>query len=121
MQTNGHDHNFTEKNFEMHPFFRGAIRNEAYTLTFGDRAENERGMQIIGKCATIGITVERLKQLEKTLSSSGMTCQLIDLGQLLPKEKTEEAAVLVIRNGRTIRKRFSSSQIHQKMYSVKLP
>ena len=28
--------------------------NEAYTITFGDRAENEKGMQIIGTPASHG-------------------------------------------------------------------
>ena len=85
--------------FSMHPFFRGPLCNEAYTLTFGDCAENERGMQIIGKSASKGMSVAQLKELATKLASLGIECELIDLRQLLPEEDTTDAAVLVLRNG----------------------
>ena len=83
----------------MHPFFRGQICNEAYTVTFGDCAENEKGMQIIGKSAGKGIRVSQLKELEKKFTLLGMECKLIDLRQLLPSQNASEAAVLILRNG----------------------
>ena len=80
----------------MPPFFRGPICNEAYTVTFGDCAENEKGMQIIGKAVQMGLTVDQLVATQKKLMEMGMECRLISLGQLLPGVSTPDAAVLVI-------------------------
>ena len=75
-------------------------RNLAYTVTFGDRAENERGMQIIGEEATRGISVQKLRLLEQKLVAAGTKCKLVDLSELLPGyESVPEAAVLVIYGG----------------------
>ena len=57
---------------QMHPFFRGPICNEAYTVTFGDCAENEKGMQIIGKAVQKGLTVNQLMAIQKKLIAMGM-------------------------------------------------
>ena len=43
----------------------GGEENEAYTVTFGDRAENEVGWQIIGKAAAVGPSVKRLRQIQQ--------------------------------------------------------
>ena len=83
----------------MHSFFRGPICNEAYTLTLGDRGENEKGMQIIGKAAEKGLTVAQLVAIEQKLTARGMECRLISLGQLLPGVSTPDAAVLVVCGG----------------------
>ena len=83
----------------MHRFFRGPICNEAYTLTFGDRAENQKGMEIIGNCAQKGLSVAELREIEVYLVTLGMECRCISLGQLVPQQFTAEAAVLVIQNG----------------------
>ena len=83
----------------MHPFFRGPLCNEAYTITFGDRGENEKGMQIIGKSARKGLSVSELKTCKQKLITLGIECNLVDLGQLLPSRSTTEAAVLIIRGG----------------------
>jgi hypothetical protein len=83
----------------MHRFFRGPICNEAYTLTFGDRAENQKGMEIIGNFAQKGLSVAELREIEVYLVTLGMECRLIPLGQLVPHQSTAEAAVLVIQNG----------------------
>ena len=85
--------------FETHPFFRGPICNEAYTVTFGDCAENEKGMEIIGEGVDKGLTVEQLMAIQKKLIALGMECRMISLGQLLPGVSTPDAVVLVIRGG----------------------
>jgi hypothetical protein len=75
-------------------------RNQAYTVTFGDRAENGRGMQIIGKEAKRGISAQRLRLFEQKLVAAGTKCKLVDLSELLPGcESIPEAAMLVIYGG----------------------
>jgi hypothetical protein len=77
--------------------------NEAYTVTFGDRAENEAGMQIIGAAAPNGVTAAQLEQMHGQLAADGKQCRLIDLGQLLAGHVDAaiipEAKLLVIQNG----------------------
>jgi hypothetical protein len=79
----------------------GAVK-EAFTITFGDRAENETGMQMIGTSAEAGVSVGFLRSLEASLVEEGASCEMHDLSRLLEGVTTEavpEAAVLVIRNG----------------------
>ena len=83
----------------MHRFFNGPLCNEAYTLTFGDRAENQKGMEIIGNCASKGLSVAELRGIEARLTTLGIVCRLISLDQLAPHQITAESAVLVIRDG----------------------
>jgi hypothetical protein len=65
------------------------------SLTFGDRAENHNGMQIIGENAQRGFSSEDLKNLSEKYAKS----ELINLNDYLPEElKTDSASVLVIRN-----------------------
>jgi len=68
----------------------------AYTLTFGDRAENETGMQIIGTSAQHGISVRKLKELQEDLRRQDIESFIVDLAK---SELAEDAAVLVIRGG----------------------
>ena len=83
----------------MHPFFRGPVCNEAFTITFGDQAENHKGMQIIGKLATKGMSITQLEACQVKLTALGIKCKLIDLGTLLPGTAVSQAAVLVITGG----------------------
>ena len=46
-------------------------QNEAYTVTFGDRAENEAGMQMIGTLAPNGVSVANLGQMRDQLVTDG--------------------------------------------------
>jgi len=72
--------------------------NEAFTLTFGDRAENHVGMQMIGNASAGGLSLEKLHSIQEELNSAGVQCVMIDLGQLVD-EDAPEASVLVIPNG----------------------
>ena len=81
-----------------------AILNEAYTVTLGDRAENEAGMQIIGDLAPNGVTAAHLEQLHHQLQANGHQCRLIDLGHglldgYIDVATIPEAKLLVIHNG----------------------
>lgn len=72
------------------------------TITFGDQAENHKGMQIIGKKADRGFNKEELEECKTRFESEGYKCEMIDLFTLLPKEhhkNTKEAHLLIIRNG----------------------
>ena len=72
--------------------------NDAFTVTFGDRAENHAGMQMIGHAAAQGVSVEKLRSIKRHLDVRGIPCELIDLGQLV-QHAVPEAAVLVIPGG----------------------
>lgn len=73
------------------------------TLTFGDAAENHKGMQVIGEGAQNGFTREDLVQAKQLFEEQKMDCELHDLTSLLPEsteeEKRPEALLLIIRNG----------------------
>ena len=72
--------------------------NEAYTITFGDRAENEVGMEIIGTSSPKGLSVASLRAIAHKLPGSSV----IDLTTLLHGcgfQNIPEAAILVVRGG----------------------
>ena len=70
----------------------------AFTVTFGDRAENEYGMQMIGTPAASGLSVASLQEIASTFGSAS---KLIDLAPLLDGtgRTPPEAAVLVVKGG----------------------
>jgi hypothetical protein len=70
-----------------------------YTLTFGDQGENHVGMQKIGVGAQSGFTIAELETAKKLFDAKGYKCELLNLNKLAPKHKTEEASILVVRNG----------------------
>ena len=74
-------------------WFESLKKTRTYTLTCGDRAENHKGMEIIGKKATTGFTLEDLERQKARFEAAGYTCELIGLSAFVP------AYVLVIRNG----------------------
>ena len=72
------------------------------TITFGDQAENHKGMQIIGNAATNGFSIENLELAKQRFESKGLECRLINLKILLDdsvRDKADEAAILVVSNG----------------------
>ena len=69
----------------------------AYTVTFGDVAENHARMQQLGTLAERGYTCAQLIELGETLEQEGMDVEWIDLGAHW--NDTMEAGVLVIRKG----------------------
>lgn len=74
----------------------------AYTVTFGDVAENHARMQKLGEIHEHGYTCEQLKTLGDSLASQGMTTEWIDLSKSWNDEHPDEladAGVLVIRQG----------------------
>ena len=77
----------------------------AYSVTFGDRAESHVGMQIIGTLANRGLTHPELSTAKEKFESAGFNCTLINLTDLLQKniidahENDLSASVLVIKQG----------------------
>jgi len=78
----------------------------AITITFGDQAENHAGMQIIGKMAEHGFSIEELQSAKSRLESQGCVCEYINLKEKLLSDwnnpdniNIPEAGVLLIRKG----------------------
>jgi hypothetical protein len=79
-------------------------KKSTITITFGDQAENHKGMQIIGKKAERGFNKSEMEECKLRFEKEGYECELINLFNLLPTEyheNTKEAYLLIIRNGAT--------------------
>lgn len=81
-------------------------RKSAITITFGDQAENHKGMQIIGKMSDHGFTNEELLKTKDLFEREGCHCDYIDLKEKLETSwnnlesiKIDDASVLIIRGG----------------------
>lgn len=78
------------------------LANEVYTVTFGDQGENEPGMQMFGKPAEHGMSVEHLDTIASHLKSMGAQVELLYLTECAGLTKSDEiphAAVLVVKDG----------------------
>jgi hypothetical protein len=67
------------------------MNNQTFTLTFGDMAENHKGMQIIGKQLKSGYSLSDILDIYKYFINRLVKTKLIDLGN--------NAYVLVVKNG----------------------
>ena len=82
------------------------FNHQALTITFGECAENHKGMQMIGHIANNGFNLADLNMAKQYFDSKGYQTELIDLKQKLldsdpeldPTE-IEPASVLIIHNG----------------------
>jgi len=71
-----------------------------YTLTFGDRAENHKGMEIIGTSSKHGLRLDDLQSIQSYFETQGLKCKCIYLNTLLPDgTKAEDAYILLVRKG----------------------
>lgn len=73
------------------------IKMSVITLTFGDMAENHKGMEQIGTMVAPGqgFDTRDLHEIKSIMENKGCVCELISLSD----EITPDATVLVIRNG----------------------
>jgi len=75
----------------------------AITLTFGDRCENHKGMEIIGTSRDTGLSLDELLQAKVKFESLGCMCILIDLVQAASFQtqypNIEPAYILLIQSG----------------------
>ena len=74
---------------------------QTFTLTFGNRAENHKGMQMIGTKLEHGLSVEDLDAAKKYFIDKGARTITVGLNQYLGDVDTEvqEAKILIIPNG----------------------
>jgi hypothetical protein len=82
------------------------IKNQTFTLTYGNCAENHRSMEIIGSRLDEGLSKEDLIQAKQYFEKLGAKCELINLNDqiknLIPKEdfsKIKDAWILIVRKG----------------------
>jgi len=70
------------------------------TLTYGDQAENHRGMQKIGELADEGFSIQDLEEAKARFEAKGCKCELVNLNEgLNGTGKTGDSAkVLIVRN-----------------------
>jgi len=66
--------------------------NHTATITFGDCAENHKGMQIIGNLATEGFTLEDLQVAQDYFIKNKYECNIYDLRSVLPLEDQQRAS-----------------------------
>lgn len=71
--------------------------DQAITITYGDQAENHKGMQIIGTAIPSGLSLEDMVSIQKCLNVLGMTTEMVRLND--PDGDLPDASVLIIRNG----------------------
>lgn len=94
--------NFVSSNYRHICFCLGM--NGTITLTFGDRAENHKGMQILGRSALEGFSLEDLMRAKRYFESKELKVTIYHLNKLLANEKRSEASdayLLVVPNGVT--------------------
>lgn len=75
--------------------------NKTLTITFGEQAENHKGMQIIGKNINQGYTCSDLEYMKNKLSEQGLKVLLYDLSENLDENIRDknEAKLLIVKNG----------------------
>ena len=100
-----HNIDILKRNFKLLQKTLLTKKNSALTLTFGDQAENHAGMQIIGKMAEHGFSIDKLLETQRLLKSEGCDSEFIDLKKELLKTwnnpdniNIAEAGVLLVRN-----------------------
>lgn len=71
---------------------------QSVTLTFGERAENHAGMQVLGTEVLDGFNLIDLKSIKNKFKNSGYSCKLINLNSFLDGIEAPHASVLIIRN-----------------------
>jgi len=76
-----------------------AAMKETMTLTFGDRAENHKGMQILGNAATEGFTLEEMRAAQCWMEARGIATEWIELVPYAQTTEAAPAALLIARGG----------------------
>jgi alkylated DNA repair dioxygenase AlkB len=72
------------------------------TITFGDQAENHKGMQKIGEMAKNGFSLDDLKNAQQIFKTKGIKTQIVNLKKYLndpASDQIEPAYLLIIRRG----------------------
>lgn len=72
---------------------------ETITLTFGDCAENHRGMQEIGEKAKVGLSHADLISAMDWFTGKGIECEIVNLAKLPGIPGIPDAYLLIAKNG----------------------
>jgi hypothetical protein len=80
---------------------KGLQHTSTMTLTYGDVAENHRGMEKIGNLAKEGFNIGELEEAKRKFEAKGCKCELIDLNKAIEgtEYEGESAAILIVRKG----------------------
>ncbi len=75
--------------------------NNTVSITFGDVAENHKGMQQVGKLADSGFSLSDMQVMKSWFESNGSECRLVELHATLDEKDRagNEAYLLIIKNG----------------------
>lgn len=78
-------------------------RIQTFTITFGDQAENNVGMQKIGSLSNDGFSYEDLSKMYLWFEENGIVCELYNLKCLIDNstntDNYDDAYMLIVRNG----------------------
>jgi hypothetical protein len=77
-------------------------QTSTFTLTFGNRAENHKGMQIIGRKLDSGLSLEDLKEAQQYFENKDARTIMVNLKDYLPEEvrdEAEDAHILIVKGG----------------------
>ena len=93
-----------ERRTNHHADLNGGTNNpssmdKCITITYGEQAENHKGMQKIGELADTGFTTEQLKDAQRAFESQGYQCEYVSLTDVNPEVAADSAAILVVRGG----------------------
>lgn len=76
---------------------------QTFTITFGDQAENHKGMQKIGELAKSGFSLEDLQKIKSKFFNLGAKTKLFNLNKYVDDsesyETIPEAYLLLVKNG----------------------
>ncbi len=75
--------------------------NNTVSITFGDVAENHKGMQQVGKIADCGFNLNDLNVMKSWFEANNAKCELVGLHETLEEKDRSgnEAYILIIKNG----------------------
>ena len=74
--------------------------SKTFSLTFGDVAENHRGMQKIGTLSNVGFNLSDMNKIKEWFEAKGCKCNIINLHLLLDEnlQKENQAYLLTVKN-----------------------
>jgi hypothetical protein len=75
--------------------------SKTFSITFGDVAENHKGMQKVGNLSDCGFNLDDLNRIKDWFESKGSKCNIVNLHWLLEEEDAQAknpAYILIIKN-----------------------
>ena len=75
--------------------------SKTFSITFGDVAENHKGMQKVGNLSDCGFNLDDLNRIKDWFESKGSKCNIVNLHWLLEEEDAQAknpAHILIIKN-----------------------